>query len=70
MAVEPVEETEELGDLFEDLDTEPRSRRLALQPFAREPHDGSSHSWRMTDSGTTRFQPATNRPLPASRFPK
>ena len=70
MAIEPVEEIEELGDLFEDLDTEPRGRRLPLQPFAREPHDGSSHTWRMTESGTTRFHPATSRPLPASRFSK
>ena len=70
MEIEPVEEIEELGDLFEDLDTDPRGRRLPLQPFAREPHDGSSHTWLMTESGTTRFHPATNRPLLASRFSK
>ena len=35
MAIEAVEEIEELGDLFEDLDTEPRGCRLPLQPFAR-----------------------------------
>ena len=64
------EEIEELGGLFEDLDAEPRGRRLPLQPFAREPHDGSSHTWLMTESGTTRFHPATSRPLPAPRFSK
>ena len=70
MAIEPVEEIEELSDLLEDFDTEPRSRRLPLQPFAREPHDGPSHTRLMNQSGTTRFHPATNRPLPASRFSK
>ena len=61
---------EEPDKLFEDLDTEPGSLRLPLQSFAREPHDGSSHSRCMTNCGTTRFHPATNRPLPASRFSK
>ena len=70
MAIEPIEEIEEPGDLFEDLDTEPGSLRLPLQSFAREPHDGSSHSRCMTNCGTTRFHPATNRPLPAPRFSK
>ena len=70
MAIEPVKEIEELGDLFEDLDPEPRGRGLPTQPFAREPHDGSSHAWPMTDSGTTRFHPATSRALPVSRFAK
>ena len=70
MAIESVEELEEVGDLFEDLDTEAGGRRLPLQPFAREPHDGSSHIWPMTESGTIRFHPATSRALPASRFSK
>ena len=70
MALEPVEEIEEQGDFFEDLGTEPRGRRLPIEPFAGEPHDGSSHAWAMTDSGTTRFHPATSRALPESRFSK
>lgn len=37
--------TEEQGELFGDLDTEPRGRPLPIQPFAREPHDGSSRAW-------------------------
>jgi hypothetical protein len=35
-----------------------------------EPHVGSSQARVITDSGTTRFHPATKRPLPVSRFSK
>ena len=70
MALESVEEREELGDLFENLDAESGRRRLAPQPFAGEAQVGSSHACVITDSGTTRFHPATNRPLPMSRFSK